>query len=300
MQIAVSGSSGLVGSALVPFLRTSGHRVIRLVRRAPSETDILWNPAEGVKDLSQLEGVDAVVHLAGENIAAGRWTPERKAEIRHSRVEGTQKLCESLAQLSQPPRVLVSASAIGFYGNRGSETLREESPPGRDFLAQVCVAWEAATEPASRAGVRVVQPRFGMILSPAGGALQRMLTPFKLGVGGRIGSGTQFMSWIALDDAIGAIEHAIRTESLQGPVNAVAPHPVTNAEFTQVLARVLSRPAFLPLPAFAARLALGEMADALLLSSARVIPARLQESGYPFQYPELEGALRHLLCHPPS
>lgn len=242
-----------------------------------------------------MEGVEAVVHLAGENIGASRWTPERKAEIRRSRVEGTRRLCESLARLSHPPKVLVSASAIGFYGKREDEILREDSPPGRDFLAQVCVEWEAATKPASRAGVRVVPLRFGMILSPAGGALQKMLLPFKLGVGGRIGSGRQFMSWIAIDDAIGAIHHAICTESLQGPVNAVAPNPVTNAGFTQVLARVLSRPAIVSLPAFAARLAFGELADALMLSGARAIPARLQESGYPFRYPELEGALRHLL-----
>jgi hypothetical protein len=297
MQIAVSGSSGLVGSALLPFLTAGGHRVTRLVRRVAAGDDVAWDIAQGVEDPSRLEGVDAVVHLAGENIAAGRWTAARKEEIRRSRVEGTRRLCESLAKLSHRPKALVSASAVGFYGNRGEEMLREDSAPGSDFLAQVCQAWEAATVPAARAGIRVVHLRFGMILSPAGGALKKMLLPFKMGAGGRIGSGAQFMSWIAIDDAIGAIHHAIVTESLQGPVNAVAPAPVSNAEFTRTLARVLSRPAIAPMPAFAARLAFGEMADALLLASQRVLPTRLQASGYKFRYPELEGALRHLLGH---
>ncbi len=295
MRIAVSGSSGMVGSALISSLTREGHRVTRLVRRAAAGEDVAWDIAQGVKDLSRLEGVDAVVHLAGENIAAGRWTAARKEEIRRSRVEGTRRLCESLARLSRRPKVLVSASAMGFYGDRGDEVLRENSPPGNDFLAQVCREWEAATEPASQAGIRVVHLRFGLILSPAGGALKKMLLPFKLGVGGRIGSGRQFMSWIAIDDSVGAIHHAIVTESLQGPVNAVTPTPVTNAEYTRTLARVLSRPAVAPMPAFAARIAFGEMADALLLASQRVMPTRLQETGYRFKHPELDGALRHLL-----
>jgi uncharacterized protein (TIGR01777 family) len=265
------------------------------VRRAAAGGEVAWDIAQGVKDPSRLEGVDAVVHLAGENIAAGRWTAARKEEIRRSRVEGTRRLCESLTRLSRRPKALVSASAMGFYGDRGDEVLRENSPPGNDFLAQVCREWEAATEPASRAGIRAVQLRFGMILSPAGGALKKMLLPFKLGVGGRIGSGRQFMSWIAIDDVVGAIHHAIVTESLQGPVNAVAPTPVNNTEYTRTLARVLSRPAIAPMPAFAARLAFGEMADALLLASQRVMPTRLQETGYRFKHPELDGALRHLL-----
>ena len=298
MHIAVSGSSGLVGSALLPFLTAGGHRVTRLVRKDAGVGEIPWDPAGGVRDLSHLEGVDAVVHLAGENIAAGRWTAARKEKIRRSRVEGTRRLCESLARLSRRPKVVVSASAMGFYGSRGDEALREDSVPGTDFLAQVCREWEAATEPASRAGIRVVCLRFGMILSPAGGALKKMLLPFKLGAGGRIGSGMQYVSWIGIDDVAGVIHHAIVTESLQGPVNAVTPTPVTNAEYTRTLARVLSRPAVAPLPAFAARLAFGELADALLLASQRVIPTRLQASGYKFRYPELEGALRHLLGRP--
>jgi uncharacterized protein (TIGR01777 family) len=295
MQIAVSGSSGLVGSALLAFLTTGVHRITRLVRKAAAGDDVAWDVARGVQDLSRLEGAEAVVHLAGESIAAGRWTASRKEEIRRSRVEGTRRLCESLARLSRGPKVLVSASAVGFYGNRGDEILQEDSAPGSDFLAQVCREWEAATEPASRGGIRVVHLRFGMILSPAGGALKKLLLPFKMGAGGRIGSGTQFMSWIAMDDVVGAIHHAIVTESLQGPVNGVSPAPVSNAEFTRTLARVLSRPAIAPMPAFAARLAFGEMADALLLASQRVMPTRLQASGYKFRYPELERALRHLL-----
>lgn len=296
MHVAVSGSRGLIGSALVAFLAAGGHRVSRLVRGvAPGADCIRWDPATGVRDLALLEGLDGVVHLAGENIAAGRWTPSRKAEIHRSRVEGSRRLCESVARLAKPPKVLVCASAIGIYGDRGEEVLTEGSRPGNDFLAEVCRAWEAATEAASRAGMRVVNLRMGVVLSPAGGALRKMLLPFTLGAGGRIGSGRQFMSWISLDDAVGAIHHALITESLAGPVNAVAPSPVTNAEFTRTLARVLRRPAIAPLPVFAARLAFGEMADALLLASQRVLPDRLQATGYGFRFPDLEGALRHLL-----
>ncbi len=296
MHVAVSGSSGLIGSALIAFLAARGHQVTRLVRRSPGgEREIQWDPEEGVRGLSRLEGVDAVVHLAGENIASGRWTPQRKAEIRRSRVEGTRRLCESFARLARPPKMLASASAIGYYGDRGDEILREDSPPGSDFLAQVCREWESAAEPASRAGIRVVHLRTGIVLSPVGGALKKMLLPFGLGLGGRIGTGAQYMSWITLDDVVGATYHALNTGSLLGPVNMVAPTPVTNSEFTRTLARVLRRPALAPMPAFAARLAFGEMADALLLASARVVPNRLQGSGYRFQYPELEGALRHLL-----
>ena len=295
MHIAVSGSSGLIGSALVPSLTAGGHRVSLLVRGlVPGADSIRWDPARGVQDAALLEGLDGVVHLAGENIA-GRWTARRKAEIRRSRVEGTHRLCESLARLARPPKALVSTSAIGYYGDRGDQVLQEDSRAGHDFLAGVCRDWEAATEPAARAGIRVVHLRFGVVLSPAGGALKKMLFPFRMGAGGRIGSGRQFMSWIALDDAVGAIHHALVTESLAGPANAVAPSPVTNVEFTRALARVLRRPAIAPLPALAARLAFGEMADALLLASQRVLPARLQATGYVFRYRDLEGALRHLL-----
>jgi hypothetical protein len=235
------------------------------------------------------------VHLAGENIAAGRWTVEKKARIRDSRVKGTKTLCEALAQLSQPPKVLVSASAIGYYGDRGAELLWENSALGTGFLAEVCQAWEEATRPAMEKGIRVVLLRIGVVLSPAGGALAKMLLPFKLGLGGIIGSGKQYMSWIALDDVVGTIDHVLITDTLQGPVNAVAPHPVTNSEFTKTLRRVLRRPTLFPMPAFAARLAFGEMADELLLASTRVEPKRLIATEYRFRYPELEDALRHLL-----
>ncbi len=301
LHVAVTGSSGLVGSALTPFLTTGGHRVTRLVRGAVAGPDeATWDPGRGVVDRSRLDGVDAVVHLAGANIAAGRWTAARKVEIRRSRVEATRRLCESLAQAITPPKVLVSASAVGYYGDRGAETLTEASEAGSGFLPEVCREWEAAAEPASRAGIRVVHLRFGMILSPAGGALRKMLLPFRFGAGGRIGEGGQFMSWIALDDVLGAIYHALCDDSVQGPVNVVAPGPVSNAEFTRTLAGVLRRPALFPLPAFAARLLFGEMADELLLTSARVMPARLQASGYRFRFPELEGALRHLLGRHPT
>jgi uncharacterized protein len=299
MHVAVTGSGGLIGSALVATLSAGGHRVTRLVRGpAPGVDAIGWDPAAGVRDAASLEGLDGVVHLAGESIAAGRWTAGRKEAIRRSRVEGTQRLCETLARLARRPKVLVCASAIGYYGDRGEQGLTEQSAPGTDFLAQVCREWEAAAARAAQAGIRVVHLRFGVVLSPAGGALRKMLLPFRMGAGGRIGSGRQFWSWIALDDAVGAIHHALVTAALAGPANAVAPSPVTNAEFTRTLARVLGRPALVPLPAFAARLAFGEMADSLLLASARVIPARLQETDYRFRYPELEGALRHLLGSP--
>jgi uncharacterized protein (TIGR01777 family) len=297
MHVLVTGSTGLVGSTLVPSLTTAGHQVTRLVRTTPrpGQAAVYWHPEDGSIATPGLEGMDAVVHLAGENIAAGRWSSEKKARIRDSRVQGTRVLCDALAQLVNPPKVLVSASAIGYYGDRGAEVLREQSRPGRDFLADVCRAWEAATAAAAQRRIRVVNLRIGMVLSAAGGALAKMLLPFKMGAGGRIGSGQQYMSWIALDDLIGVIHHVLLTDSLQGPVNAVAPHPVTNSEFTRTLGRVLRRPTLLPLPAFAARAAFGEMADALLLASTRVEPAKLKDSHYAFRYPELEGALRHVL-----
>ena len=294
MRILVSGSSGLVGSALVPFLTTSGHSVTRLVRSSPGKDEARWDPAAGTIDAASLEGHDAVVHLAGENIAE-RWTPERKARIKDSRVKGTRLLAETLGRLAQPPKVLVAASAIGYYGDRGDALLREDSASGSGFLAEVAREWEAATAAAATKGIRVVNLRSGVVLSPRGGALAKMLLPFKLGLGGVVGSGKQHWSWIALDDLLGIILFALNTETLKGPVNAVSPKPVTNSEFTKTLGRVLWRPTIFPMPAFAARLALGEMADELLLSSTRVDPAKLVAAGYPFRFPELEAALRHLL-----
>jgi hypothetical protein len=295
MKIAMTGASGFVGSSLTPFLSSQGHEVFPLVRREASAGEIFWDPSKGLIKAAKMEGMDAVIHLAGENIAAGRWSTARKKRIRDSRVEGTRLLSEALAGLRQPPRVLVCASAIGFYGDRGEEVLTEDSAPGSDFLAEVCRGWEAAAEPAREKGIRTVHLRFGVILSPKGGALKKMLFPFRLGAGGVIGSGSQFMSWIALDDVLGAASHALRTDSLSGPVNTVSPHPATNREFTRSLGKVLSRPTLFPMPAFAARLLFGEMADALLLSSSRVEPVRLKRSGYQFLYPKLDAALWHLL-----
>jgi uncharacterized protein (TIGR01777 family) len=297
MKVLVSGSSGLVGSALVPFLTGGGHQVVRLVRSepGPEASEVCWDPETGSIDRAGLKGVDAAVHLAGESIAAGRWTAARKARILESRVKGTRLLAETLAELEQPPKALVSASAVGYYGDRGEETLREESGSGSAFLSEVCRQWEAATEPAAAAGIRVVNLRFGVILASAGGALPRLLTPFRLGVGGTLGSGKQFMSWVALDDVVGSILHALTTEALRGPVNAVGPQAVTNREFTKALGRALGRPTLFPMPACAARLAFGEMAAELLLASQRVEPAKLLASGYLFRFPDLEAALRHLL-----
>lgn len=298
MKVLVSGASGLVGSAVIPALTGGGHEVVQLVRSQPrpGASEVRWDPQAGEIDAAGLKGVEAAVHLAGESIATGRWTAARKARILESRVKGTQLLAEALAGLEQPPKVLVSASAVGYYGDRGEETLTEDSGSGSAFfLSNVCRQWEAATEPAAGAGIRVVNLRFGVILSAAGGALPRLLTPFRMGVGGRLGSGRQFMAWIAIDDVIGAIVHAVGTESLQGPVNAVAPQPVTNREFTKTLGRVLGRPTVFPMPAFAARLAFGQMADELLLASQRVEPTKLLASGYQFRLPDLEAALRHVL-----
>jgi hypothetical protein len=294
MHVAITGSSGLVGSTLAPLLTTGGHAVTKLVRRKASEGEVTWDPASQI-DASSLDGIDAVVHLAGENIAASRWTAKTKEKIRTSRAEGTRMLCEGLAKMRTPPKVLVCASAIGFYGDRRDEKLNEESAAGTGFLSDVVQQWEAATQPARDAGIRVVNLRFGVILSPKDGALSKMLLPFKLGGGGRIGSGKQYWSWISIDDAAGAVHHALLTDSLVGPVNAVSPTTVTNAEFTKTLGRVLRRPTVVPMPAFAARLALGEMADSLLLASARVEPKELHRSGYEFRQPTLEIALRHLL-----
>jgi uncharacterized protein (TIGR01777 family) len=295
MKVLISGATGLIGSALVAELESGGHRTTRLTRSPRSSADVGWDPSSGTIDASRIEGHDAVVHLAGESIGEGRWTPEKKRRIMQSRSEGTRLLAETIAGLPEPPEVLVSASAVGYYGDRGNELLREDSEPGWDFLAEVCRAWEAAADPAREAGIRVVHPRNGIVLSTGGGALARTLPIFKLGGGGRIGSGRQWWSWVAIDDVAGAYVHALTEDSLEGPLNVAAPNPLTNAEYTRVLGEVLNRPTVFPLPAPAARLMLGEVADALLLASQRVEPAKLEESGYEFRHPELEGALRHLI-----
>ena len=300
MKIVVTGATGLVGSALIPSLVAEGHEVTRLVRRSSPAAgegvrDVLWNPAEGKLNADELAGHDAAVHLAGESVAE-RWTEEKKRRIKQSRVQGTRLLAETVARLRPKPRVLVCASAIGFYGgDRGEEVLTEESAPGGDFLADVCREWEAAAEPARAAGVRTAHLRIGVVLSEEGGALAKMLPPFRLGAGGRVGSGRQWMSWIALDDVVGIIKRALADESVEGPVNTVAPNAVRNEEFTKTLGRVLSRPTVFPVPEFAVKLMFGEMGETLLLGSARVEPARLRAHGYSFAFPELEGALRHAL-----
>jgi uncharacterized protein (TIGR01777 family) len=297
MIIAVTGSSGLVGTALVNALERQGYTVRRLVRRSTQTGDceIRWDPAGGTIDAANLSGVDAVVHLAGEGIAAHRWTESFKHKIRDSRTRGTRLLCETLASLSVKPAVLVSASAVGYYGDRGDERVDESSPAGQGFLADVCQQWEEATHAARDANIRVVNLRIGVVLSSKGGALAQMLMPFRLGLGGVIGSGRQYISWIALDDLVRVIQFALHAAALSGPVNAVAPEPATNREFTKTLGRVLGRPTIFPMPAAAARLAFGEMADEMLLGGARVEPRALSHAGFDFAYPQLETALRHAL-----
>jgi uncharacterized protein (TIGR01777 family) len=294
MRVLVSGASGLVGSALVRSLEAEGNRVTRLVRSAAAQGDeVGWDPGAGRLDPSAIEGIEAAVHLSGESVA-GRWSAAKKERILESRTGSTRLLAETLAGLEQRPSVLVCASAVGYYGDRGDEELTERSPAGSGFLADVVRQWEAAAEPARAAGIRVVSLRFGVVLSPDGGALRRMLPPFRLGVGGRIGGGDQYMSWVAIDDVVGAVQHALETEQLSGPVNATAPEPVTNSEFTKTIGRVLGRPTLMRVPGPALRLALGEFSSEVL-NGQRVLPARLMESGYRFRYPQLEGALRNLL-----
>ena len=295
MKVAVTGSSGLIGTSLVSFLSKKDIVVSKILRENPEDDDISWKPEDGDWNSAFTGGVDGIVHLAGESVASGKWTRKKKEKIRNSRIEGTKRLCEHILKLPTPPSVLVCASAIGYYGNRGVEFLNEGSPRGSGFLPDVCLGWEEATESVSKAGIRVVNVRFGIVLSKDGGALAKMMTPFKIGMGGKIGSGTQYMSWIAMDDVTSAIYHTLITESLKGPVNVTAPNPVTNKEFTSTLGEVLKRPAVVPIPAFAAKLAFGEMANDLLLASTKVAPKRLSDSGYKFQYPELENALKHVL-----
>ena len=295
MKICVSGASGLVGSGFCHQARSAGHEVIPMVR-SRSGSGIYWNPTTGEIDAVGLAESDAIVHLAAESIANGRWTVEKKARIHDSRANGTKLIADTLSTLDNGPTTLVCASAIGFYGNRGTEVLTEESPPGSGFLSEVCRDWETACSSAREAGIRTVNLRIGVVLSKHGGALQKMLLPFKIGGGGIVGSGEQYWSWIAIDDLAGAIMHSIESTDLSGPVNAVAPNPVTNAVFTKALGKVLRRPTIVPLPAFAAKLMLGEMAEELLLASARVTPRKLEESGFEFQHASVEEALRHALA----
>ena len=298
-RVLVSGVSGPIGTSLLPALNASGARVVRLARpgsvriSASEEDHIPWDPAQPVSPAA-VSGFDAVIHLAGESIV-GRWTDAKKAKIRDSRVAGTRNLAQALAQAKNKPQVFVCSSAVGYYGDRGEEVLNEKSAPGTGFLPDVCREWEAATQPAADAGIRTVQIRTGVVLSPFGGALAKMLTPFKMGVGGRIGDGRQWMSWIDVQDMVGAIHHILKADLLHGPVNMVAPKPVTNAEFTRTLASALSRPAIFPMPVFAVKLAFGEMGETVLLGSQRVEPAQLVTSGYPFRFAELRASLENVL-----
>ncbi len=293
MRIVVSGSSGLVGSALVPALGAAGHEVVRLVRRPPGDGEIRWDPAAGRLDAAALEGADAVVHLAGASIA-GRWSEQRKRQILGSRVDSTRLLAEALLGLEDPPATFVGASAIGFYGDRGDGLMDEDQSPGEGFLAEVCRRWEAAAGPLQQR-LRVAHLRIGVALSGRGGALKQMLTPFRLGLGGVIGPGTQYMSWVALDDLVAAFIFVLEHDTFAGPVNVVAPGAVTNRAFTRTLGRVLGRPTFVPMPAVVVRTLFGEMGKELLLASTRVAPHRLLNAGFSFRFPELEGALSHEL-----
>jgi uncharacterized protein len=300
MQIAITGSSGLVGSAVVQALTRDGYGVKRLVRssgaasRDSRDSEVMWDAQAGRLDTAALDGVDTILHLAGETISE-RWNQEKKARIRDSRLNGTRFLAEHIAAMRNPPKVLISASAVGYYGDRGDERLTESSAPGSGFLAEVCRGWEAATAPASQAGIRTVLFRLGVVLSRSGGALPKMLPPFRMGVGGKLGSGRQYMSWITIDDVVGSVRHILTSPAIDGPVNAVAPNPVTNAEFTKALGAALHRPTIFPVPELAVRLAFGEMGQQLLLASQRVIPEQLTRHGYRFQQPEIEGALRSVL-----
>ena len=296
MRVAIAGASGLVGSALCAFLEERGHRVLRLVRQSTNDSaavspdEISWNPESGTIDAAALQGVDALIHLGGASIAK-RWTAKHKARIHSSRVDSTRLLSETLARLEHGPRAFLCASAVGFYGDRGDEELTEQSASGGGFLANVCRAWEDATEPARNAGIRVVNLRLGMVLSAAGGALATMLPPFRIGLGGVLGSGRQYVSWISLHDVVRAIEFLLHSE-IEGPANFTAPRPVDNRTFTKTLGHALGRPTIAPAPAFAIRLALGEMGKNLLLGSTRAIPAKLEQAGFRFAHPDLEAALQ--------
>lgn len=297
MKILISGASGLVGTTLSALLKAGGHDVYALVRRAARKaTEISWYPDDGSIDSDKLEGFDAVIHLAGESIAGRRWNEAFKQTVLTSRINSTRLLATALCRLKSPPAVLISASAIGIYGDRGQNVLTEQDPPGEGFLTEVCKAWESESEPVKACGIRLVNPRIGIVLSRQGGALAKMLPPFELGLGGVMGPGSQIMSWIAIDDLARAFQHCLETDSLSGPVNFTAPQPASNREFTRSLGKVLNRPTLMQVPEFALKLGLGpEMAQALLLDSTDVRPAQLLQSGFEFQYPELEPALKHVL-----
>jgi uncharacterized protein len=296
MKTLVSGSRGLIGSFLVPFLESQGHEVNALIRSSSEARpgDVVWHSPPGAIELGAIDGFDAVIHLAGENLL-GRWTPEKKARIIESRADGTRLLAESLARLPHPPKVMISASATGYYGDRGDEVLTEDSSSGSGFLSEVCRQWEAATEPASLAGIRVANTRFGVVLTPHGGALEKMLQPVRLGLGGKIGSGRQYVSWITIDDLTSAVAYVLDHEEMSGPINLVAPNPVTNAELTRAIGRALSKPAILTVPTFVIKLAYGEMGDETILASARVMPEKLLATEFRFAYPDIDSALRHVL-----
>lgn len=298
MKILISGASGLVGTHLIPTILAKGHEIYRLVRKTPQNSDeIQWNADKGFaeSEQSKLENFDAVVHLAGDNVASESWSEAKKKKIRESRVVGTKVLIDALKKTRNSPKHFVSASAIGFYGNRGDEILTEESAKGRGFFPEVCSAWEAEAERAKEFGARVVCLRIGVVLATDGGALEKMLTPFKLGVGGVIGSGKQWMSWIALDDLIKLFHFALENENLHGAFNAVSPNPVTNQEFTKTLGSVLNRPTIVPIPEFGIKLLFGEMGKTLLLEGTRVLPKRLEDEGFEFQFTRLDEALKHVL-----
>ena len=295
--ILIAGASGLIGSCLVPFLTTGGHRVIKLVRREPlqGKDEVFWDPSAGILDPDDLNNIDAVINLAGDNIAQGRWTDEKKKRIIDSSVKGTLLLSETIAKLKYKPSVFICASAVGYYGNRDDTLLTEEDEAGDGFLASVCVDWEKSTSPASQAGIRTAFVRFGAVLSPRGGALAKMLFPFKMGFGGKIASGKQYLSWIAIDDVLGAVYHVIMNDSINGPVNLVSPNPLANVDFTRILCRAISKPMIFPLPAWVVKLMFGEMGNEALLSSIRVKPKKLLDTGYSFRFPHLKDALCHLL-----